>query len=234
MLQFARDDPPAAKLDKLERVMQTYSLPLDEVVPLLERYPAPHLAPPQQKQQTLDTLVAWLAEEAERQPVLAVWDDLHWADPTTLEILSLFIDQAPTVPMLHVLTFRPEFVPSWPARSHMTPLTLNRLERSQVEALIAHLAGGKPLPVEVVQHIVAKTDGVPLFVEELTKMLLESDLLREEADQYALTGSLSAITIPATLRDSLMARLDRLPTVREVAQLGAVLAGSLPTRCSRR
>jgi class 3 adenylate cyclase len=231
MLQFARDDPPAAKLDKLERVMQTYSLPLDEVVPLLERYPAPHLAPPQQK---LDTLVAWLAEEAERQPVLAVWDDLHWADPTTLEILSLFIDQAPTVPMLHVLTFRPEFVPSWPARSHMTPLTLNRLERSQVEALIAHLAGGKPLPVEVVQHIVAKTDGVPLFVEELTKMLLESDLLREEADQYALTGSLSAITIPATLRDSLMARLDRLPTVREVAQLGAVLAGSLPTRCSRR
>jgi predicted ATPase/class 3 adenylate cyclase len=232
MLQFDRDDTPEAKLDKLQRVMQTYSLPLAEVVPLLaallsvpllERYPAPNLAPPQQKQQTLDTLVAWLAEEAERQPVLAVWEDLHWADPTTLEILGLFIDQSPTVPMLHVLTFRPEFVPPWPTHSHMTPLTLNRLERSQVEALIAHLAGGKTLPGEVVQHIIAKTDGVPLFVEELTKMLLESDLLHEEASQYALTGSLSAITIPATLRDSLMARLDRLPTVREVAQLGAVL-----------
>jgi predicted ATPase len=232
MLKFARDDPPEAKLDKLERVLQTYSLPLDEVVPLLaallsvpllERYAAPNLAPSQQKQQTLDALVAWLTEEAEQRPVLAVWEDLHWADPTTLEILGLFIGQAPTVPMLHVLTFRPEFEPPWPQRSHMTPLTLNRLERSQVEALIAHLAGGKTLPLEVMQHIVAKTDGVPLFVEELTKMLLESDLLREEAEQYALTGSLSAITIPATLRDSLMARLDRLPTVREVAQLGAVL-----------
>jgi class 3 adenylate cyclase len=232
MLQFARDDPPEAKLDKLERVLQAYSLPMEEVVPLLaalfsvpllERYAAPNLVPAQQKQQTLDALVAWLVEEAKRRPVLAVWEDLHWADPTTIEILGLFINQAPTVPMLHVLTFRPEFVPPWPQRSHMTPLTLNRLERSQVEALIAHLAGGKGLPVEVVQHIVAKTDGVPLFVEELTKMLLESDLLCQEADRYVLTGSLSAITIPATLRDSLMARLDRLPTVREVAQLAAVL-----------
>jgi predicted ATPase len=232
MLQFARDDPPETKLDKLERVLQTYSLPMEEVVPLLaalfsvpllERYAAPNLVPAQQKQQTLDALVAWLVEEAERRPVLAVWEDLHWADPTTIESLGLFINQAPTVPMLHMLTFRPEFVPPWPQRSHMTPLTLNRLERSQVEALIAHLAGGKGLPVEVVQHIVAKTDGVPLFVEELTKMLLESDLLRQEADRYVLTGSLSAITIPATLRDSLMARLDRLPTVREVGQLAAVL-----------
>ena len=105
----------------------------------------------------------------------------------------------------------------------MTPLTLHRLERPQVEALIARLAHGKTLPVEVVEHIVSKTDGVPLFIEELTKMLLESTLLREEADHYALTGPLAAVTIPTTLYDSLMARLDRLPTVREVAQLGAVL-----------
>jgi predicted ATPase len=152
-----------------------------------------------------------------------VWEDLHWADPSTLELLGLFIDQAPTAPMLHLLTFRPEFVPLWPTRSHMTPLTLHRLERPQVEAMIARLAAGKTLPVEVIEHIVSKTDGVPLFIEELTKMLLESALLQEEADHYALTGPLAAVTIPTTLYDSLMARLDRLPTVREVAQLGAVL-----------
>jgi predicted ATPase len=164
-----------------------------------------------------------MLEEAERQPVLMVWEDLHWADPSTLELLGLFIDQAPTAPLLHLLTFRPEFVPLWPTRSHMTPVTLHRLERPQVEAMITRLTNGKTLPVEVVEHIVSKTDGVPLFIEELTKMLLESALLREEAEHYALTGPLVAVTIPTTLYDSLMARLDRLPTVREVAQRGAVL-----------
>jgi predicted ATPase len=114
--------------------------------------------------------------------VLAVYEDLHWADPSTLELLGALLEQAPTVPMLTVLTFRPVFVPPWPSRSHLTPITLNRLERPQVEALITHLAGGKALPVEVVAHIVAKTDGVPLFVEELTKMLLESDLLQEDTE----------------------------------------------------
>ena len=146
-----------------------------------------------------------------------------WADPSTVELLGLVIEQAPTVPMLHVLTYRPVFAPPWPIRSHMTPITLNHLERSQVEALIVYLAGGKTLPIEVVEHIVAKTDGVPLFVEELTKMLLESRYLREEAGRYALTGPLSAVAIPATLQDSLMARLDQLNTAKEVAQLGAVL-----------
>jgi predicted ATPase len=171
----------------------------------------------------LDTLVAWLAAEAERQPVLVAWEDLHWADPTTLEVLGLVVEQAPTVPMLHVLTYRPAFSPPWPQRSHMTPIVLNRLERPQVEALIAQRAGGKPLPAEVVQYIVAKTDGVPLYVEELTKMLLTSPLLRAEADQYVLTGPLHAVAIPNTLQDALMARLDQLNRAKEVAQLGAVL-----------
>ena len=186
------------------------------------------LTPQQQKQQTLDALVAWLAAEAERQPVLVAWEDLHWADPTTLEILGLVIEQAPTVPMLHVLTSRPEFSPPWPPRSHLTPLVLNRLERPQVEALITQRAGGKTLPAEVVQHIVAKTDGVPLYVEELTKMLLASPLLREEADQYVLTGPLRTVAIPDTLQDALMARLDQLNTAKEVAQLGAVLGREFP------
>ena len=199
VLDVQREDAPATKLAKLEQGLRPYRLPLDEVVPLFAsllsvplegRYAAPTLSPQQQKQQTLDALVAWMLEEAERQPVLVAWEDLHWADPSTLEMLGLVLEQTPTVPMLHVLTFRPEFVPPWPTRSHLTPITLNRLERPQVEALITHLAGGKPLPAEVVQHIVAKTDGVPLYVEELTKMLLQSALLREDADHYTLTGPL--------------------------------------------
>ena len=156
-------------------------------------------------------------------PVLVAWEDLHWADPTTLEVLGLVVEQAPTVPILHVLTARPEFSPPWPQRSHMTPIVLNRLERPQVEALIAQRAGGKTLPAEVVQYSVAKTDGVPLYVEELTKMLLESALLREEAQQYVLTGPLRTVAIPDTLQDALMARLDQLNRAKEVAQLGAVL-----------
>ncbi len=233
LLQFARDDPPATRLTKLERLLTTYTFPLEEVVPLFAAllsvplpegaYPPLALTPQQQRQHTHDALLAWLWADAQRQPVLMVWDDLHWADPSTLENLGLLVDQIPTSPILAVLTFRPEFVPPWPPRSHMTSLTLNRLERPQIEALVRQQAGGKRLPPEVVAHIVAKTDGVPLFVEELTKTLLESALLREEAEQYALTGPLSAVTIPTTLQDSLLARLDRLPTMREVAQIGAVL-----------
>jgi predicted ATPase len=232
LLGLQRQDDAETKLDKLEQGLRPYSLPLDEVVPLFasllsvplhDRYPAPTLPPQQQKRQTLDALVAWLFEEGEHQPVLVAWEDMHWADPSTLEFLSLVIDQTPTVSMLHVLTYRPEFTPPWPLRSHLTPLTLNRLERPQVEAFITHLARGKALPPEVVEHIVGKTDGVPLYVEELTKMLLASDLMREETEQYVLTGPLVTVAIPDTLQDSLMARLDQMNTAKEVAQLGSVL-----------
>jgi predicted ATPase len=231
--RWERDDTLEEKLDKMEETLRTTSLPLKEVMPLFAslvslplpegRFPPLDLTPQQEKQQTQDALVAWLLEEAERHPMLVVYEDLHWADPSTLEIIGLLVEQVPTAPMLGVLIFRPQFVPPWPTRSHMTPITLNRLERPQVEVMIKQLGGGKALPAEVVQHIVARTDGVPLYVEELTKMLLESDLLREKADHYALAGELSGVAIPATLQDSLMARLDRLPMVREVAQLGAVL-----------
>ena len=241
-LQFERTDPPETKLAKLEQGLQTCRLPREELCPCLapcwpcrfpqNAMPARSVSPQQQRQQTQDALVAWLLEEATRQPVLAVWEDLHWADPTTLELLGLLVEQTPTAAMLHVLTFRPEFSPPWPTRSHLTPITLNRLERPQVEALIAHLAGGKALPTEVVAHIVAKTDGVPLYVEELTKMLLASDLLRADAEHYVLTGPLSTMAIPETLQDSLMARLDQLTTAKEVAQLGAVLGREFPTTCS--
>ena len=231
--QFAPDDAPATRLMKVEAGLRPFDWPLAEVVPLFagllavpllaERYAPLTWTPQHQKQQTLDMLVAWLAAQAERQPVLAVWEDLHWADPTTLEMLGLVIEQAPTVPMLHVLTSRPTFGPPWPPRSHLTSLVLNRLERRQVEALIAQRVGGKALPAEVIQHIVTKTDGVPLYIEELTKMLLVSPLLREEGDQHVLTGPLRTATIPDTLQDALMARLDQLAVAKEVAQLGAVL-----------
>ncbi|MFQ6018975.1 MAG: AAA family ATPase, partial [Kiloniellaceae bacterium] len=233
VLRWQREDSAEVKLAKLEKVLQDFSQALNEVIPLFaalwslplpeDRYPPLNLTPRQQRQQTLDAIVAWLLEEAERKPVLQVWEDLHWADPSTLELLTLEIEQAPTAPILNVLTFRPEFTPPWPQRSHMTPLALNRLERPEVEVLITRQADGKALPGEVVEHIVSKTDGVPLYVEELTKAILEADFLREKADRYALIGTLSTVTIPTTLQDSLMARLDRLPTTREIAQLGAVL-----------
>ncbi len=234
VLGWQREAPTAeTKLTKLEQMLAGTGRPLAESVPLIAallslplpegRYPALTLTPEQQREQTQDLLVAWMLEEAERQPMLIVWEDLHWADPSTLQVLGLFIEQTQTVSMLNVLVFRPEFTPPWPSGSHLTPLTLNRLERGHIEVLVKRLAGGKDLPAEVAEHIVAKTDGVPLYVEELTKMLLESDLLEEETEFYVLTGLLSDATIPATLQDSLMARLDRSPTVKEVAQLGAVL-----------
>jgi predicted ATPase len=177
----------------------------------------------QQRDATLDAIVAWLIETAERTPVLIAWEDLHWADPTTLETLGTLIEQAPTAAMLVVATYRPELTPPWPQRSHMTPITLNRLERPEVETVVGHLSGGRPLPGEVVDHIVAKPDGVPLYVEELTKTILGSGVLEARGDAYALTGALAQLHIPETLQDSLMARLDRAPRLREVAQLGSVL-----------
>jgi class 3 adenylate cyclase/predicted ATPase len=221
------------KLKKLEAALREQSLRLEEAVPLYAelmslplpegRYEPLNLNPKQKREATLDAIAGRLLEMAERTPVLQVWEDLHWADPTTLELLGLCLEQSPTVSMLNVVTYRPEFVPPWAMRSHMTPITLNRLERPEVEALIGHQANGKTVPSEVLEHIVEKADGVPLYVEELTKTILESDYLHEEAERYTLAGSLSEVAIPATLQDSLMARLDRAPTIREVAQLGAVL-----------
>jgi class 3 adenylate cyclase/predicted ATPase len=226
------EDDAAVKLGKLERMLSRYSPALADSVPLMatllslpipeDRYPALRLTPQQLKQQTEDILVTLTLEETERQPLLEIVEDLHWADPSTLELLGLVIDQAPTTSLLLVMTFRPEFVPPWPKRSHVTPITLNRLERAQIEALITTLAGGKQLPRELRDYIVAKTDGVPLYVEELTKTVISSGILKEEGARYTLNGPLSDLTIPASLQEVLMARLDRFSTLREVAQLGAI------------
>ena len=231
-LRFDREESPQQKLSKLEGFLVQYGLPLAEAVPLFAAllslpltadYAPLTLSPEQQKQQTLHALLTILLRIAAQQPVLLVMEDLHWVDPSTLELLSLLVDQGPTARILALFTFRPDFSPPWTGRSHLTQVTLHRLPRRQAAEMIRRVAHGKALPPEVVEQIVAKTDGVPLFVEELTKMVLESGLLQEREERYELTGPLPPLAIPATLHDSLMARLDRLATVKGLAQLGATL-----------
>jgi len=230
VLRFEREESPPQKLRKLEGFLVQYGLPLAEVVPLFAAllslplppdYASLDLSPEQQKQQTLQALLTILLRIAAQQPVLFVMEDLHWVDPSTLELLSLLVDQGPMARVLALFICRPDFSPPWTGRAHLTQVTVNRLPRQQAVEVIRQVAHGKTLPSEVVAQIVAKTDGVPLFVEELTKMVLESGLLQEREERYELTGSLPPLAIPATLHDSLMARLDRLGPVKGLAQLGA-------------
>src|SRR5262245_913238 len=233
ILRFDAHETPDEKLGKLEHALSQYRLPLEESVPLFapllalpvpeHRYPPLNLSPQRQRRKTLETIVAILLELAEPQPVLFILEDLHWTDPTTLELLTLLVEQVPTTAIATLLTCRPHFQPSWHHRSYITEMTLKRLSNTQVEQIVAGVTKGKALPQEVLQQIIAKTDGVPLFIEELTKAILESGDLKEVAGHYALTGSLRALTIPTTLQDSLMARLDRLMTGKIIAQLGATI-----------
>ena len=231
-LRFEREESPPQKLSKLEIFLAQYGLDLAEAVPLFAAllslplsldYGVLHIPPEQQKQQTLHALLTILLRIAAQQPVLFVMEDLHWVDPSTLEFLSLLVDHGPTVRILTFLTFRPDFRPPWTGRAHLTQVTLPRLPRRQAAEMMDRVAHGKALPPEVVAQVVAKTDGVPLFVEELTKMVLESGFLQEREEGYALLGPLPPLAIPTTLHDSLMARLDRLATVKGLAQLGATL-----------
>ena len=230
--RFQRDDSPETKLDKLKTLLAQSTANVDEVVPLVaallmvptgERYPPLGLTPEGQKQRTLEVLVDQLAGLAAKQPVLAVYEDVHWIDPSTLEFLELVVERAQRLPVLAIMTFRPEFAPPWAGRTHVTSLALGRLAQRQGASIIEALTRGKTLPPQVVQQIVTKTDGIPLFIEELTKTLLESGLLREAGDRYVLNGPLPPTAIPTTLHDSLLARLDRLGSAKETAQIGAAL-----------
>ena len=236
LLHVERADAPEDRLGKLEGMLAQHGFALPETVPLMaallslplpERYPPLTHEPQRLKQRTLETLVTWLGKEARRQPVLLIVEDLHWVDPSTLELLGLLVEQLPEERLFRLLTFRPDFHPPWPMLSHLTQLTLSRLARRQVEEMVESIAGGKGLLAEVVQQVVVKTDGVPLFVEELTKAVLESGV---QGGAQAASASRSpdvapapSLAIPTTLHDSLMARLDRLATAKEVAQLGATL-----------
>jgi tetratricopeptide (TPR) repeat protein len=231
-LRWHPKDTPEDILRTLEATLAAYEFALPEVVPLFAallslplpaHYPPLALTPQRQRQQILEALRTWLLAEATRQPVLFIVEDLHWSDPSTLEFLTLLLDQGPIAHLFTLLTCRPEFRVPWSFRAHCTPLTLSRLPQPQVAEMIVRVAGDKVLPPEVVAQIAAKTDGVPLFIEELTRMVLESDLLQEGKDRDALNGPLLPLAIPTTLHDSLMARLDRLGPVKEVAQLGATI-----------
>jgi class 3 adenylate cyclase/predicted ATPase len=233
ILQFETEDTLDEKLSKLAQTLRQYRLALEESVPLFapllslpipeDRYPGLNLSPQRQRQKTLEFLIAMLLELAERQPVLFILEDLHWTDPTTLELLTLALDQIPTASVLVLLTCRPHFQPAWHHRSYITEMTLNHLSHAQVAQIVHGMTDGKTLPHEVLAQVVAKTDGVPLFVEELTKAILESGQLTTLDGHYALTGAVSTLAIPATLQDSLMARLDRLVTAKAVAQYAAVI-----------
>ncbi len=232
-LRFQANDTPEEKLGKLEQELSPYRLPLEETVPLFapllslsipeDHYPPLNLSPQRQRQKTLESIVAILLQQMEQQPVLFILEDLHWLDPTSLELLNLLIDQIPTASICVLLTCRPEFQPTWTHRSYLTGVTLSRLSRDQIASIATQVAGGKPLPDEVIEQLVERTDGVPLYIEEMTKSVLESSVLKDAGGQYELTGPISSLAIPATLQDSLMARLDRLVTAKAVAQYASVI-----------
>jgi len=223
------EDSASVKLDKLEALLRRSNTPLEEVIPLFAallsiptdgRCPPPDPDPQRRKERTLNALIDQLAGLAQAEPVLIILEDVHWADPTTLEFLGRTILRLSEMRVLLIMTGRPEFKVRWAQHPQVTALLLNRLARQHCRAMVESIAQ-KTLPSEVMEQIIAKTDGVPLFVEELTKTVLESGLLQEKDRAWLLTEPLLELAIPATLQDSLMARLDRLAPVKEVAQIGA-------------
>ena len=229
---FRRDDTDEQRLTKLEAVLALAADDLGEAVPLLadllsiptgDRYPALDLTPQKRKEKTLRALVAQVEGLAARQPVLLVVEDVHWADPTSLELFDLIVERASSLPLLVIVTFRPEFVPPWVGRPQVTLISLSRLPRRLRAEMIAHVTGGKVLPQEIADQIIDRTDGVPLFIEELTKAVVESGLLVDAGDRYVATGPVTPLAIPTSLQASLLARLDRLAPTRDVAQIAAAL-----------
>jgi class 3 adenylate cyclase/tetratricopeptide (TPR) repeat protein len=234
---FRRDDTDDQRLEKLEAVLAQGSNDLGEAVPPLadllsiptgDRYPPLNLTPQKRKEKTLHAQLAQVEGLAAQRPVLMVWEDVHWSDPTTRESLDLLVDRIPTLRVLLIITFRPEFTPPWIGRPQVTLLTLNRLTPRQRAEMIAGVTGSKALPPRIAEQIVDRTDGVPLFIEELTKAVIESGIVKEAGDHYAVAGHVGPLAIPMTLHASLLARLDRLAPTREVAQIGAALGRSFP------
>ncbi len=227
--RLAAEDPAETQLDKLEailapaRIAETAPLFASLLsIPTGERYPPLALSAAQQRRLTLAALLDQLEALARQKPVLMLFEDVHWADATSLEVLDLTVERVRALPVLVLITFRPEYEAPWTGLSHVTSIALDRLAPAEVETLAEHVAG-RPLPPEVTAQIVAKTDGVPLFVEELTKAVLEGGLLVAGPQGWRLDGPLPPFAIPATLQDSLAARLDRLAPVKEIAQIGAAI-----------
>ena len=231
-LRFGRDESISSKLDKLDTlVVDQLHRPLQDAallalilsIPSDDRYPPLAMTVQRQKEETIRTLIDLIQAVARRQPSVMLFEDTHWIDPTTLEVLDLLVDRIRTFPMLLVVTHRPEFQSKWAGHGHVAGLALSRLTRAQSLTMVSRLTGNKVLPPELLAQIIARTDGVPLFVEELTKAILESGSLVDAGHNYEYVGAAANVSIPATLRDSLMARLDRFMPVKEIAQIGAAI-----------
>ena len=230
-----REDTAEQRLAKLEALLAQATNDVSEVAPLIadllsiptgDRYPALVLTPQKRKEKTLQALVAQAEGLARRHPALMIFEDVHWSDPTTLELLDLLMERVPAARLLVIITFRPEFSPPWVGRPQVTLVTLNRLPPRQRADMIDRLTGGKTLPREITEQIIVRTDGVPLFIEELTKAVIESGVVADAGDRYTVTGPAPSLAIPTSLHASLLARLDRLAPTREVAQIGATLGRS--------
>jgi len=230
--RFAHEDTAEARLDKLEALLsQSGESQIEEIalladllgLPAEHRYPPTPGDPQRKRELTLSAFVHQLEGHARQRPVLALFEDMHWIDSTTLELLDMVVGRVPHLPVMLCITCRPEFHPPWTGLAHVSTLTLGRLGQREASMLVAGVAGHKALPDEIMQRIIGRADGIPLFVEELTKTLLEGGMLREEDDRYVLDGSLPAFAIPSSLHASLMARLDRLSPVKEIAQIGAAI-----------
>ena len=229
--RFERGDSPAQKLAKLEALLAPSSIDAASVglvgnllsLPADPRYPLPDLPPQKRKEKTLAVLLAQLDSLAARQPVLVIFEDLHWIDPTSLELLALTVERVFALPVLLVMTFRPEFQPPWLGQPHITMMSLSRLGLRDRVALVQRVAGNRALPSKIVNEIVERTDGVPLFVEELTKAVLDSGADETEVEKAISAAPSAALAVPATLHASLMARLDRLGSAKQIAQIGAAI-----------
>jgi class 3 adenylate cyclase/predicted ATPase len=227
---LAHDDKPQAKLDKLDALLAQTSTSTQAAALFAEmlslpndgRYPVQELSPEHRRQRTLEALMAQLAELAHQQPVLMIFEDAHWVDPTSLEVLGRTVHRIKTLSTLLIVTSRPEFDAPWVGQSHVTSLTLNRLGEREAVAIIARLVGNKELPADVMVEIVERTDGIPLFVEEMTKAVLEAES-EGAARRTAAAVPPPALAVPASLQASLMARLDRLGPAKEVAQIGSAI-----------
>jgi predicted ATPase len=230
---LAHDDTAHARLDKLDDVLAQTSTSIEDASLFAEmlslpndgRYPTLDLTPQQRRQRTLEALISQLEALAGQSPVLMIFEDAHWTDPTSLEVFSRTVDRIETLRVLLIVTFRPEFDPPWIGRSHATAMTINRLTKREAGTIIDGVVGNKLLPANIRQDIIERTDGIPLFVEEMTKAVLESE--SEGAAQRTI-AVVPPPAVPASLHASLMARLDRLGPAKEVAQVGAAIGREFP------
>ena len=233
---FERHDLPESKLEKIVSLLGLSAAQNTDVRLLAELLSIPigintalDWSPQRKKEKTFEALLRQLDIAARQQPVLLIYEDVHWIDPSSRQLLDMMVDRVARLPVLLLITFRPEFVPPWTGQAHLTTLTLSRLGRREGALLVGRLAANRALPDEIAAEIVERTDGVPLFVEELTKAVLEAALEGQDASETISRAARPSLAVPATLHASLMARLDRLGTVaKEVAQIGAAIGREFP------